>query len=259
MYFNLMLSLSILKSAGYEQMKKSDRNIDLTVKNYNYKDSEFDRGFIQGVLLASLSEIKEPVIPKRYIEALKKLASDDHIYISSADKGGGIVILDKSTYNTKMEILLKDTNTYEMISETIYKNNMKEATKCARNTLSNAPGGKSMLHLLPKVHFPAYIYGLPKLHKPNVPLRPIVSGVGSLLHQLARKLAKTISGKVGTISGKNLKHSGDLINRIENISMKNKQMASFDIVSLFSNVPTKKAIEVLTNVLSEHDELPVPV
>ena len=33
---------------------------------------------------------------------------------------------------------------------------------------------------------PPRIYGLPKIHKPGVPLRPVVSCIGSLTYQLAR-------------------------------------------------------------------------
>ena len=116
-----------------------------------------------------------------------------------------------------------------------------------------------MLHLLPKLHSPAHTYGLPKIHKPNVPLRPIVSGTGSLLHNLAGKLAKSISCKVGTVSNHSLKHSGDLISTVKDVSMRNKQLASFDVVSLFTNVPREKAMDVLKSILTVNDDLPLPL
>ena len=158
-----------------------------------------------------------------------------------------------------MDSLLSDSNTYEAISESGYQDKIANVNKSVRDILSRSSRGKGLMHLLPKIYSPAYIYGLPKLHKPNVPLRPIVSGVGSLLHQLAGRLAKAISHKVGTISNSTLKHSGDMINRVKSISIRNKQLASYDVTSLFTNVPTKKAVEVLRNILSDDDDLPVPL
>jgi hypothetical protein len=35
-----------------------------------------------------------------------------------------------------------------------------------------------------------FIYGLPKIHKPNVPLRPIAASQGSTTHALAKYLAE---------------------------------------------------------------------
>ena len=39
---------------------------------------------------------------------------------------------------------------------------------------------------------PSRIYGLPKLHKTDIPLRPIVSGIGSYTHKLPKYLSDII-------------------------------------------------------------------
>ena len=41
-------------------------------------------------------------------------------------------------------------------------------------------------------------YGLPKIHKKNVPLRSIVSSIGSVTYGVAKELAKIIKPLVGT-------------------------------------------------------------
>ena len=51
-------------------------------------------------------------MPKRYMTALEVLAKDDSIVITSADKGGGIIIMNKSDYDKKMNDLLGDKNIY---------------------------------------------------------------------------------------------------------------------------------------------------
>ena len=39
---------------------------------------------------------------------------------------------------------------------------------------------------------PGFYYGLPKIHKPNAPLCPIISGVGTFYHPTAKFLAKLL-------------------------------------------------------------------
>ena len=46
------------------------------------------------------------------MKALKSLADDPSIVITQADKGGGVVIIDKFEYVTKMNDLLEDKKTY---------------------------------------------------------------------------------------------------------------------------------------------------
>ena len=40
-------------------------------------------------------------------------------------------------------------------------------------------------------------YGLPKIHKPDTPLRPIVSSCGSVTYGVAKELAKILKPLVG--------------------------------------------------------------
>ncbi|XP_076058584.1 uncharacterized protein LOC143035601 [Oratosquilla oratoria] len=43
--------------------------------------------------------------------------------------------------------------------------------------------------------------GLPKIHKPGIPLGSITSGIGSALHRLVKVLAKPLSSALGSING----------------------------------------------------------
>ena len=40
-------------------------------------------------------------------------------------------------------------------------------------------------------------YGLPKIHKKDVPLRPIVSSIGSVTYGVAKELARSLKPLVG--------------------------------------------------------------
>ena len=102
--------------------------------------------------------------------------------------------------------------------------------------------------------------GLPKVHKQGTPMRPIISGIGSAPHRLAKLLAKPLSKMLGSLSDTHLKNSGDLLERLTEIDIKNKKLASFDVKALFTNVTVDGAMEAIKKVVSAmtQEDLPVP-
>ena len=108
------LSLGLKFSTGLGKHKFTD----LITRNYRHTDSDFTKGFIQGILLtATTSPNNETSIPKRYVRALENLKNKEDIYITQSDKGGGIVIMDRGTYHEKMFSLLQDERTYSKTSK----------------------------------------------------------------------------------------------------------------------------------------------
>ena len=251
-----VLSLGLKFATG---IPKPSQNIDLITKNYRYKDSDFQQGYIQGLLTSALCDTPNPTLPKRYLRALEALAKDPAIRITTADKGGGVVVMDAISYQQKMTDLLSDGNTYAEVTQAKVDIETQNFLKAARRILRRSETGKCLLHLLPNLPRPATLYGLPKTHKPNIPMRPITSGIGSAPHKLAGALAKHLSRLLGTISGAHLKHSGDLLNRIRDIPARNKKLASLDVTSLFTRVPTLKVIHLLrAKISSANLDLPLP-
>ena len=84
-------------------------------------------------------------------------------------------------------------------------------------------------------------YGLPKIHKPSTPLRPIVSSIGSPTHSLAKFVTSIISSLTGKTPShvKNAKHFTEMIS--EETVEEDEMMISFDVQSLFTNVPVSQA------------------
>ena len=60
------------------------------------------------------------------------------------------------------------------------------------------------------------MYGLPKIHKPNLPLRTIVSFVGSATYELSKFLKKILSPLVGNTVHTE-KNSAEFVELIEKI------------------------------------------
>ena len=93
---------------------------EIVTKNYRHTDTEFNKGFIQGIITASTHTTNnEHTLPRRYITALRTLAEDHKIHITPSDKGGGVGLLDTHTYNNKITSLLADEDTYEIVNKTL--------------------------------------------------------------------------------------------------------------------------------------------
>ena len=92
-------------------------------------------------------------------------------------------------------------------------------------------------------------YGLPKIHKPNVPLRPNVASIGSPRYTLAKYLAEIFKPVVGKTEH-HVVNSKEFVTKMEQIRLgRNDILVSFDVVSLFTNVPVEEACNIAKEIL----------
>ena len=100
---------------------------------------------------------------------------------------------------------------------------------------------------------PGIMYGLPKTYKQNVPLRPIISSIGTFSYKTAKYLAKILSPLAQNLLL--LKDSNDFINRLNKLKLRNSYMVSFDVESLFTNVPLDCTINLILERIYQDNEL----
>ena len=139
----------------------------------------------------------KPNLTKAQNIALRELKGDrDHIVLT-ADKGVAMVIMDREDYINKANSLLNQ-KTYRSIPRdpmNTIKNKLISILKRVKNqTGLDSNTYKSMYHT---GCVPRKFYGLPKIHKPDTPLRPIVSSCGSVTYGMAKELAKILKPLVG--------------------------------------------------------------
>ena len=231
--------------------------------NYKHSESETDKGFIQGVLTCckALADSEPSKLPKRYTQALKQLANDRSIVVTQADKGGGIIIMNTEKYDKKMKEMLNDEHIYSKVQNGHGKRQSDTFNKETRKILKRSEKGKKLYHLIEEAPTLPKMKGLPKVHKTDMPMRPITSGIGSAPHRLAKMLAKPLSTRLGTISTTHIKNTSEMMSRIaETTNVTDKKLASFDVKSLFTNVPVDDALDAIRKVVesTNEDELPLP-
>ena len=98
------------------------------------------------------------------------------------------------------------------------------------------------------------IYGLPKVHKPTVPLRPIVSFYTSLTYQLSKHLSYILSPLVGRRQSA-VQNSKEFVDFIAPQQLNEEVLVYFDVISLFTNIPTDLAIRIARKHLEDDDTL----
>ena len=252
------LSLGLKFESGKDNMSF----IEHISKNYRWEDPDIDKGFAQGVLACckALADDEGQSMPRRYARALRSLATDKTIVITQADKGGGLVILDKSEYRQKMNEMLSDKDTYQKSSNKSIQKASQTFNRNTRRVLRRSECGRKMLHLIEEAPKAPTMRGLPKVHKAGRPMRPITSGVGSAPHRVAKVLAKPLSQALNSVSGCHIKNTADMVDRLEGNNYSDKILASLDIKSLFTNIPVDGALQVIKEVVESmnENELPLP-
>ena len=100
-------------------------------------------------------------------------------------------------------------------------------------------------HLYPTSEDVPKFYGLPKIHKQGTPLRPIISGIGTITYNTAKFCAKIISPLVGK-SDYHIKNTQDLVQKVQNLKLDDDdEMVSYDVTALFTSVPVEAALTVI--------------
>ena len=91
------------------------------------------------------------------------------------------------------------------------------------------------------------MYGLPKVHKDGTPLRPILASTGSFNHECAKWLSDILSPLRSHST--NLKDTFSLTDEVKNLSLNDSVMYSFDVVSLFMNIPLQFTLQLILDTI----------
>lgn len=173
------------------------------------------------------------------ISAIVSLKKNKDIIIKKADKGGGITILNSKDYLDKVHVMLSDSNTYLPVSidDTL---TVKFKVDCIIDALTTdgfltAKQCKYLKDFHPRCPL---FYGLPKIHKVGIPLRPIVSQINGPTSRL-NELVDTYL----TIAEKNipflLQDTTAYLRLLEKYKCVSPGtfLVTMDVTSLYTNIP----------------------
>ena len=148
--------------------------------------------------------------------AIRELKKDRDRIVLTAGKGVAMVSMDRQDYISKANNLLSQ-NTYRSIQQdptNTIKNKLINILKRVKS--QTGLNNQTYNALYPTGCVPTKFYGLPKSHKPDTPLRPIVSSCGSVTYGVAKELAKILKTLVGK-SPHHINSTQDFVEQVRHI------------------------------------------
>ena len=185
-------------------------------------------------------------------EALSGLFKDELIKVCSFDKGTGVCVLNSCDYYSKLDVIINDASKFERVATS--RSNAKhpvlkrqESVRDAIKTLLEKHiSDIEYMNLIPKGSGPGKLYGMCKIHKKDYPMRPVVSMIGTAEYQLAKFLDALI--KPNLPKSFMLSSTDEFLEKLNKFKIQpGDKCLSFDVSSLFTNVPLTETIEMIAD------------
>ena len=207
-----------------------------------------DVKFIFRKFITDSSRVCSTRTNKALHQTLENLVKNTAIKICKFDKGNGVAILDTNDYNAKLDAIIGDKSKFKEVLCNSNKHPLiaKEDSNAyyVRKYLKKHYDSRMIANLLPSGNSPGKLYGTVKVHKPNFPLRPVVSMVNTPEYALAKFLDNMI--KPYLPQTRMLKSTDHFIEELKEFNPNSQNtMVSFDVISLFTNVPLAETIDIL--------------
>ncbi|CAH2217173.1 jg12081 [Pararge aegeria aegeria] len=161
--------------------------------------------------------------------------------------------MNATDYEEKIERLLSDVMTYKKVNYNPTARVTRKTTKLIQEYRDIIGSDISKNWLRPRIIQPPKLYGLPKIHKEGVPIRPIVSQIDSPNYELANHISTILQPLVGHTASY-VKDSRHFVHVLRDLKIQEDEcMLNFDVDSLFTNVPINDCLEVINRKLQDND------
>ena len=212
-----------------------DRTLtDINIKTLNY--------------IKSCKKQKTP----RHITLTKQFLSKNNLLAVPFDKGIGYCLMPKQTYEQKLNPILnlpqfeKYRDKRKNAKSPVWKEEERVMEVLNRLKRDGKISDELFNDIKPVGSQPPRLYGLAKVHKPDTPLRPIVSMPGAAYHKIAKKVASWLS----VVPECRINTSTQKVSRMIQTDIGNDELLiSFDVTSLYTNVPVIDSIEYCADLL----------
>ena len=177
-------------------------------------------------------------LTKQQRKALAELKNRTDLFITRADKGGAAVIWGLEEYLAEANSQLNNSEFYQELSTDLFNDYQQIMISSLNEMLSENMINKETAEILkPKNVKPARFYLLPKIHKKNIPGRPVISPINCHTTKLSRYVdchIKPLDTKVKSY----IRDTTDFLSKLQNIKYvpHNAILATLDVKSLYSNI-----------------------
>ena len=220
----------------------------------NAEEAERTRASIAAII-RNAAPPKPNVTPGERL-AMRALSQNKDIIIVPADKGNATVVLSTDDYEQKASDLLKrapfqklgkdpTARTERRVNDTLKRLAEKEEDSASTILTLRVPNKGSR---------PPLFYGSVKVHKPDFPLRPIVSSIGSATYKVSKHVSNILTTYAKQLPSyiQNTMHFMEEL-REEEITEEDI-MVNFDVKSMFTSIPRKDALEAIREIIDADED-----
>ena len=243
------------KSAVLDAFNPKDVLAEVDGLLYYCKSKQVNNDIITDINVKTLNYIKKgkKLKSSRNITMTKKYLKDNKLLAVPFDKGIGICVMKQEAYHSKLDAILQLPQ-FQKINVT--RKNAKHPVIKEQDRIVNAlklmkQEGRISEALYEKLKpigsQPPRLYGLAKIHKTVIPVRPVLSMPGSAYYKIGNEIAEWLSAVPECKINSSTKSVSD---KLKSIHLEaDEEIISFDVVSLYTNVPVVEAINVCADLL----------
>ena len=188
--------------------------------------------------------------------AMRALSQNKDIIIVPADKGNATVVLSTDDYEQKASDLLKRAPFQKLGKDPTARTERRVNDTLKRLAEKEEDSASTILSLrVPnKGSRPPLFCSSVKVHKPDFPLRPIVSSIGSATYKVSKHVSNILTTYAKQLPSyiQNTMHFMEEL-REEEIT-EEEIMVSFDVKSMFTSIPRKDALEAIREIIDADED-----
>lgn len=221
-------------------------NVDPTLSNKTLVSAKVTN------ILTNFLQKQDVGVPKHldiFNKTRKFLRDHPEVVITPADKGGTTVAMDREQYFNLSYDILSDLDYYQPLqrdpTSTIQQKANKIVSELKRDNKIDADIART-LTIYNSVA--SKFYGLPKVHKPTLSLRPIISSIDSPNSKIAHFVTDILTKAYSKENRYYISDSFQFSSIVNDMHIPDDHViASFDVVSLFTNIPLDLVLRSIGN------------
>lgn len=222
-------------------------DIETSIKYLRDIDKEIIRKAVRPVIKNVLIAPKRRQTIKTDLSITSDLKTKDVFYLK-ADKGNKMVIMDKTEYRRRMNNLIADSS-----FKVLKRNPLQGMINKSKDLIDAIEEGLEIPKWKLKVHNPQLplLYGQPKIHKPGDKMRPVIASYTSPMYKIAQWVVQEFNNLKPPPS-RSIKNVYEFADLIQEIQLEHDDiLVSFDVTSLYPNVPIPEALQLINDWLFE--------
>ena len=251
------------KNAVLDAFEPKDILTELDGLINHCRDNDISEDTITDINIKTLNYIKKckKMTTTRHIQKTKTFLKENSLLAVPFDKGIGICVMDISTYNSKMNTITGLPQFQKVVKTRKNEKHpvLKEEERIVSTLKALKDQGKISETLFnklkPRGSQPPRLYGLAKVHKNNIPMRPVLSMPGSAYHKIGVQIAEWLSTVPQCRINSSSKSVCDSLKSVQ--LEEHEELVSFDVSALYTNVPVVEAIDICADMLFDQSDLPI--